>query len=243
MLDEPHNVRLHTRRAILGSYNLKDPPRSLNLRYPGPRWVPDSLRAAWCAAETLARCLPPGMPVTYEATHRMLELVLPEQREHCEIGIELMLKDGCFAPEQVPLDARSSITSKSPRQASRSASSLQDMIDEIIRSHIALMDKIARENREFRSQFGQTTLQDPAPTPRCSSSASGIAPRNENPSLVLSVAEAKVPKPETRSPSDRVTTTRPYARGFVELEHPLTTPCEQVEGVSQAVSLGMPTVF
>ena len=105
------------------------------------------------------------------------------------------------------------------------------------------MDKIARENREFRSQFGQTTLQDPAPTPRHSSSASEIAPCNENPSLVSSVAEAKVPKPETRSPSDGVTTTRPYARGFVELEHPLTTPREQVEGVSQAVSLGMPTVF
>ena len=101
MLDEPHDVRLHTRQALLGSYNLKDPPRSPNLRYPGPHWVPDNLRAAWCAAETITHCLPPGMPVTYEATRRMLELVLPEQRERCEIGIELMLKDGRFAPEQI----------------------------------------------------------------------------------------------------------------------------------------------
>ena len=105
------------------------------------------------------------------------------------------------------------------------------------------MDKIVKENREFRNQFGQTTLQDPTPTPRHSSSASGIAPRNENPSLVSSIAEARVPKPKAQSLLDGVTTTCPYARGFVELEHPLTMPCERVEGISQAVSLGMPTVF
>ena len=138
----------------------------------------------------------------------MLELVLPEQREHCEIGIELMLRDGRFVPERVPLDARSPVISnlsgqeprhshRSRRWGSRNSSSLQDMIDEIVRSHMALMDKLAKESREFRSQFGQTALRDPAPIPRRSSSASGIAPRNENPRLVASTAKAKVSKPET----------------------------------------------
>ena len=104
----------------------------------------------------------------------MLELVLPEQRERCEIGIELMLRDGRFVPERVPLDACSPVIAnlsrqeprhahRSHRQGSRSSSSLQDTIDEIIRSHIALMDKIAKENREFQSQFGQTALLDPGP--------------------------------------------------------------------------------
>ena len=51
---------------------------------------------------------------------------------------------------------------------------------------MALMDKIAKENKEFRSQFGQTTLLDPTPTPSHSGSASGIAPRNESPCLVAS---------------------------------------------------------
>ena len=37
--------------------------------------------------------------------------------------------------------------------------------------------------------------------------------------------------------------TRPYARGFVEPERPLTKPCERVESVLQAVSLSTPTVF
>ena len=116
MLNEPHDVRLNTRRAILDSYNLKDPPRSPNLSYPGPCWVPDSLRAAWCAAETLLCCLPPGIPVTYEAAHRMLELVLPDQHERWEIGIELMLLDGRFTPEQVLVNAHSSNVSNLSRQ-------------------------------------------------------------------------------------------------------------------------------
>ena len=210
MLNEPHNVRLHTQRAILGLYNLKDPPRSPNLSYPGPHWVPDSLHAAWCAAKTLTHCLPPGMPVTYEATCQMLE-------------------DGRFMPEQVPLDAHSSIISKPSRQESQcshkslrqgswSASSLQDTIDEIVRNHMVLMDKLAKESKEFQSQMGKTAFLDPAPTPYCSGSASGIAPRNESPCLVVSA-------------------------GFVEPEHTLKTHCERVRSALQTVSLGMPTVF
>ena len=232
-------LNLNTRRAILGSYNLKDPPRSLNLRYPGPHWVPDSLCTAWCAAKTLTHCLLPGMLVTYEATHRMLELVLPDQCECCEARIGLMFIASSFTPERVPLDARSSIISswsgqepqcshKSLRQGSRSTSSLQDTIDEIVRGHMALMDKIAKENKEFQSQFGKTTL-DPAPlalTPRCSGIASGIAPCKEDPHLVSSAAKAKVFRPKTRSLLDRVPMARPYARGFVEPERTLTTPCE-----------------
>ena len=196
------------------------------------------------------------MLVTYKATHQMLELVLPKQRECCEIRIELMVRDGRFMPEWVPSDAHSPIISslsrqeprhshRSHRQGSWSTSSLQDTIDEIVRGHMALMDKIAKEKREFWSQFGQTTLLDPAPTPCHSGSASGIAPRNENPSLVLSAAEVKVSKPKTRSLLDRVTMTRPYAStGSVEPEHLLTTPREWIGNVSQAVlSLGAPTVF
>ena len=167
----------------------------------------------------------------------MLELVLPDQRECCEVGIELLLMADHFIPERVPSDARSSVIPslsrqeprhphRSHRQGSRSSSSLQDTIDEIIRSHMALMDKIAKEKGEFWSQFRQTTLPDPVPTPCCSGSAPGIAPRNEKPSLVSSAAKARVSKPETRSLLDGVTTTRPYARGFVEPEHPLTTPHE-----------------
>ena len=155
MLDEPHDVRLHTRRAILGSYNLKDPPRSPNISYSGPQWVPDSLHAAWCAAEALMHHMPDDMPITYESACRMLELVLPDQRESCEIGIELLLMANRLTPERIQSDARSSIISKpsrqesqrshrSRRQSSRSSSSLQDLIDEIIRSHTALMVKIGR---------------------------------------------------------------------------------------------------
>ena len=67
MLDEPHEMRLHTRRAINGSYNLKDPPGSPTIKYPGPQWVPDNLRAAWCAAKTLTRCLSRDTSTTYES--------------------------------------------------------------------------------------------------------------------------------------------------------------------------------
>jgi hypothetical protein len=92
------------------------------------------------------------------------------------------------------------------------------MIDEIVRSHIVLMDRIVKENREFQSQFGQTALLGPAPTPCCTGSASGIAPRNESPYLVAST-------------------------GFVEPERTLKMPRERVRSVLQAVSLGVPTVF
>ena len=156
------------------------------------------------------RYMPDDMPVTYKSVRRMLKLVLPDQRECCEVGIELLLMANRLMPERVLSDARAPVISnlsrqeprhshRSRRQGSRSSSSLQDTIDEIIRSHIALMDKIVREKREFRSQFGQTALPGPGPTPCCSGLASGIAPRSENPSLVLSAAEAKVSKPETRS--------------------------------------------
>ncbi len=67
MLDEPHNVRLHTQQAVHGSYNLKDPPGSPNLKYSDSHWVPESLHA-YCAAEALTRCLPHGMLITYENT-------------------------------------------------------------------------------------------------------------------------------------------------------------------------------
>ena len=102
MLDKPHDVRLHSWRASHGSYNLKDPPGSPTLKYPGPQWVPDNLRAAWCAAETLTHCLSRDASLTYKSAHWMLDSVLPDQCEHCEIGIELMLMDGHFTPEQAP---------------------------------------------------------------------------------------------------------------------------------------------
>ena len=253
MLDEPHNVRLHTRRAILGSYNLKDPPRSPNISYSGPQWVPDSLHAAWCTAKTLMHYMPDNTPVTYESVCRMLKLVLPDQRECCEVGIELLLMANRLMPERVLSDAHSSIISKpsrqesqcshkSLRQGSRSASSLQDTIDEIVRNHMALMDKLAKESKEFQSQMRKTAFPDPAPTPCLSGSASGIAPHNEGPRLVSSAAKAKVYKPETRSLLDGVTMTCPYAsRGFVEPECTLTMPCERIGSVAQAVSLGAPT--
>ena len=106
------------------------------------------------------------------------------------------------------------------------------------------MDKIARENREFQSQFRQTALPDPAPTPCCAGSASGIAPRNENPRLVSSAAKAKVSKPKAQSLLDGVTMARPYAStGFIEPEHALKTPRERVGSILQAVSLSVPTAF
>ena len=63
MLDEPHEMRLHTRRAINGSYNLKDPPGSPTIKYPGPQWVPDNLRAG---------ALPKLLRVAYHVTHQPL---------------------------------------------------------------------------------------------------------------------------------------------------------------------------
>ncbi len=146
MLDEPHEMRLHAEQAVHGSYNLKDPPRSPKLKYPGPQWVPDSLRASWCAAETLTRCLPHGTPITYESTRRMLDCVLPRQRERCEVGIELMLMDGRFTTERAHC-ARSSVDSsmlkpepsglrKSYRQSSPRTSCLQkDDLDKLLMSH------------------------------------------------------------------------------------------------------------
>ena len=229
MLDEPHDVRLHMQRAILGSYNLNDPPWSTNISYSGPQWVPDNLRVAWRAAETLMHYVPDDTLVTYESACRMLKLVLPDQHKRCEVRIELLLMANRLVPERVLSNACSSVISnlsrqesrcshRPRRQGSRSSSSLQDTIDGIVRDHMALMDKIARENREFRSQFGQTTLQDPTPTPHCSSSASEIAPHNESPCLVASA-------------------------GFVEPEHALKTPREQVGSVLRAVSLGAPTAL
>ena len=152
---------------------------------------------AWRAAETLMHYVPDDTRVTYESTRRMLKLVLPDQRKCCEVGIELLLMANRLVPERVLSNAHSSVISnlsrqesrcshRSRRQGSQSSSSLQDTIDEIIRSHIELMDKIARENKEFQSQFRQTALPDPAPTPCLSGSASGIAPHNEGPRLVLS---------------------------------------------------------
>ena len=162
-----------------------------------------------------------------------------------------------LTPERVLSDARSAIipslsrqeprhSHRSRRQGSRSSSSLQDLIDEIIRGHIALMDKIAKENKEFRSQFGKTTL-DPAPlapTPRCSGVVSGVAPHNEDSRLVSSAAKAKVSKPKTRSLLDGVTVIRPHAsRGFMEPERAPTTPRKRIGSVAQAVSLGAPAAF
>ena len=115
MLDEPHDVRLHTRRAILGSYNLKDPPRSPDISYSGPQWVPDNLRVAWGAAETLMHYMPDDMLVTYESARRMLKLVLPDQRERCEVGIELLLMANRLVPERVLSNARSSVISNLSR--------------------------------------------------------------------------------------------------------------------------------
>ena len=138
MLDEPHDMRLHMQRAIPGLYNLKDPPRSPNLRYPGPHWVLDSLRAAWCAAKTLTHCLPPGMPVTYEATRWMLEFILPDQYKHCEVGIELMLLDGCFTPEQAPYVCSS--TGPSPSRW---------------RSHGLLLDEMIQHQEESRVELAK----------------------------------------------------------------------------------------
>ncbi|KAF8625349.1 hypothetical protein AX14_011636 [Amanita brunnescens Koide BX004] len=238
MLDEPHNVRLNTRRAIPGSYNLKDPPRSPNLSYPGPRWVPDSLCAAWCAAETLLCCLPPGIPVTYEAAHRMLELVLPDQRERWEIGIELMLLDGRFAPEQMLVNACSSNVSnlsrqdpqcshKSLRQASRSASSLQNTIDEIVKGHTTLMNKLAKESEEFQKEMRKTAFPDPAPAPCHSDSALETTPRVRKLSQEL---QNKAVSSKTGNQLERVRDTRPYpGSSHVELEKHSKAPHEWVE--------------
>ena len=132
------------RQAIHGSYNLKDPPRSPTLKYPGPQWIPDNLCTAWCVAETLTRCLPQGTLITYESTRRMLDYVLPHQREHCEDGIELMLIAGHFTPERAPY-TRSSVSSsplkpesmglrKSHRRDSPQAPHLQDNCLEETRS-------------------------------------------------------------------------------------------------------------
>ncbi|KAF8332546.1 hypothetical protein F5887DRAFT_1080692 [Amanita rubescens] len=150
MLDEPQNMRLHSKRAILGSYNLKDPPGSPTLKYPGPHWVPDNLRASWCAAETLTCCLSRDASITYKSTHRMLDSVLPDQRDCCEVGIELMLRDGCFTPERV-IRARSSTDSSSVRldpsdlhkslrrSGSRALCLQENSLDELLRSHQKLM--------------------------------------------------------------------------------------------------------
>jgi hypothetical protein len=108
MFNEPQDMRLNSRRAVHGSYNLKDPPGSQTLKYSGPQWVPDSLHVAWRAAEALTRCLPQGTPVTYESTRQMLDCVMPCQCEYCEAGIELMLRDGRFTPERAPSSACSS---------------------------------------------------------------------------------------------------------------------------------------
>ncbi|KAF8350324.1 hypothetical protein F5887DRAFT_1070517 [Amanita rubescens] len=163
MLDEPQNTRLYTQRAFQGSYNLKDPPGSPKLKYPGPHWVPDSLRASWCAAETLTRCLPHGTPVTYESMCRMLDSVLPHQRECCEDGIELMLIEGCFTPERIPYTRSSASPSlsrqDSDRQGSRRRDSprasrlIDDILDEFIRHQDELRVELAKSRKELKSSL------------------------------------------------------------------------------------------
>ncbi|KAF8338574.1 hypothetical protein F5887DRAFT_1077670 [Amanita rubescens] len=162
MLDEPQYTRLYTQRAFQGSYNLKDPPRSPTLKYPGPHWVPDNLRAAWCAAETLTRCLSRDTSITYKSARRMLDLVLPDQRDNCEIGIELMLKAGWFTPEREQSSARSSITQNPLKQGthgSRKRDSpqasrlLDDMLDEFIKRQDELRSELAKTREELKSSF------------------------------------------------------------------------------------------
>ena len=62
---------------------------------------------------------------------------------------------------------------------------------------MALMDKLAKESKEFQSQMRKTAFPDPAPTPCLSGSASGIAPHNEGSHLMSSIVKTKVSKPET----------------------------------------------
>ncbi len=177
MLDEPHEMRLHAEQAVHSSYNLKDPPGSLKLKYPGPQWVPDSLCASWCAAKTLTRCLPHGTPITYESTRRMLDCVLPCQHERCEVGIELMLMDSRFTTERAHC-AHSSVDSsmlklepsglwKSYRQSSPRTSCLQkDDLDKLLMSHQERMAELTRwcDELEHRLDSSYVELVKPAET-------------------------------------------------------------------------------
>jgi hypothetical protein len=210
MLNEPHDLRLHTRRATHGSYNSKDPPGSPTLKYPGPQWVPDSLRAAWCAAETLTRCLPHGTPVTYESTRRMLDCVLPDQRDRCEIGIELMLIDGHFTLEQAfcarsytdssPLAPESVGLRKSLRRGSSCAPRLQDdTLDKILISHKEMM----AEHVKWRDGL--------KPMPCHSDPASETVLQVKKAAQTSNAARKKVSKPETQTQLERAQETRPYA--------------------------------
>ena len=232
MLDEPHKMRLHTRRVIHGSYNLKDPPGSPKLMYPGPQWVPDSLRASWCAAETLTHCSPQGTPVTYKSTHRMLDYVLPHQRERCEVGIELMLRDGRFTPERAPSSACSSTDlnlsrleppglRKSPRRSRSRAPRLQDnSLDRLLTNYQESMNELAKWREEskdmFRSFSGSVSKLE-------TSQNVGSCPR------MSSVARMKVSKPETRDQLEQAQTARPYAdSSSTELERTSKAPFERV---------------
>ena len=225
-------MRLHTRRAINGSYNLKDPPGSPKLMYPGPQWVPDSLRASWCAAETLTRCSPHGTPVTYKSMRRMLDYVLPHQRERCKVGIELMLRDGRFTPERAPSSACSFTNlnlsrleppglRNSPRRGSPRAPHLQDdYLDKLLESHQEAMTEFAKWRDE------------PKPTLWCSegsTSETTPSPRVGNPYQTPNVAGMKVSAHEAQSRLERVQVARPYvSSSYTELERISEAPFERV---------------
>ena len=149
-----------------------------------------------------------------------------------------MLLDGRFTPERVLVNARSSNVSslsrqetqcshKSLRQASRSTASLQNMIDEIVKDHTILMNKLAKESEEFRKEMRKTVFPDPAPAPYHSDSALGTTPRVKKLSQEL---RTKAVSYKTGNQLERVREAHPYAgSNHVELEKPSKAPHEWVE--------------
>src|SRR6266550_2233298 len=106
----------------------------------------------------------------------MLDLVLPDQHEHCEVGIELMLIAGCFKPERASSSAHSltdlgPLKPKSPgfhkplRWDSSRAPCLQDDgLDKMLESHCKQMVEFAKWHNKLK------------PTLCHSGSALGMAP-------------------------------------------------------------------
>jgi hypothetical protein len=118
----------------------------------------------------------------------MLDWVSPHQRERCEVGIELMLMDKRFTPEQEvftrsyadmsPLKPESLGLRKSHRRSSSQTLRLQnDDLDRLLKSHHKWMAEYAKWHDELKHTL-------------CQSGSVGNSPQ---------ISSAKVSKPETRS--------------------------------------------
>ncbi|KAF8344675.1 hypothetical protein F5887DRAFT_1075284 [Amanita rubescens] len=169
------------------------------------------------------RCLPHGTPVTYKSTCRMLDSVLPHQRECCKVGIGLMLIDGRFTPERAPC-ARSSTSQSQSRQDShgshrwdspRASRLLDDILDEFVKRQDELRVELAKSRKELKASLTSGHLSP-------MSDASAI--REQSRKMVLVKEQPKGSSISDMKPASRSSSVSFSKPGKVMAEKPPLSP-------------------